>query len=359
VKAESLLKEVLGEKEYVALKKYLHEYNGTAESVKPVAKNVTIYWVGRTTAEAVLRTESEDDIILTRIKVGKSEKAVPTLIFRRFKAAMLRGYMELLRSLYKEHSQRLRETVFKEFSGLYGKYDFFRCGISPGIEEGGKGTGEARCMKCPVDVLMGAVTGGDVQYNLASRLLGDPAYATEDRYKPRTGNAVDEVTHTTGMGGIKTGGTGALYIEKIVLPGTLFVGKAVLFMPTPVELVYILYLLTKVNRYGARKSIMGVMEIHPVAIAADYFETGTAYSAVERVLGTTGLEEAMDGVYRYVETEKTPTAVVVDLRDKLKNLKNMNVADGELYEELWRNAGRYVMSVNDYIMKRRKQREEG
>ena len=350
------LRSLLGE-EAEKLANYLHVYDGTAQSVKPVAKHVTIYWVGRTAAEAVIRTEGEDDIIVTRFQRGERTLAVPTLIFRKQKAVFLRGFMELARSLYRHYQPDLRSTVFSEYSGLYGKdYDFLSCGISPGIEEGGKDTGERRCMKCPVDVLMGAVTGGGVEYNLASRVMGDPAFATEERYRPRTGNAVDEVTYSTGMGGVKAGGTGALYTERIVEPGTVFVGKTVLFMPSPVELLYMLYLLTRVNRYGARKTIMGVMELHPVAMVGDMFEAGTAYAATERLLGTGSLTEARESLYKYVEDEAkaSATAVLIDLRGREQALKAIKVNDRDLYIELWRNAASYVMGIKDYVQRSKK-----
>ena len=351
------LKEILGKDEVEKLAKYLHVYDETAASVKPVAKHVTIYWVGRTAAEAVLRTEGEDDIIVTRFRKDDGVVAVPTLIFRKQKAVFLRGFMELARSLYTQYEQDLKKTVFEKYSGLYGNdYNFLSCGISPGIEERRRaGTGEMRCMKCPVDVLMGAVTGGGVEYNLASRVMGDPAFATEERYRPRTGNAVDEVTYTTGMGGVKTGETGALYTERVVEPGTIFVGKTVLFMPSPVELVYTLYLLTRVSRYGARKTIMGVMEIHPVALVGDMFETGTAYAATEQLLDTDTLDKAKEKLYKYVESEAklSNTAVLVDLRDKEQNIKKINVDKKELYLELWKNAARYVMGIKAYVSRKR------
>jgi len=58
------LESIFGKDKLEKLQAYLHEYTGTAESVKPVAKHVTIYWIGRLGAEAILRTEGEDDIIL-------------------------------------------------------------------------------------------------------------------------------------------------------------------------------------------------------------------------------------------------------------------------------------------------------
>lgn len=354
------LERVLGRDNIEGLASHLHIYDGTASSVKPVAKHVTIYWVGRTAAEAVIRTEGEDDIIVTRFQKGDKRIAVPTLIFRKQKAVLLRGFMELTRSLYKQYTTSLKKDVFegKDYGRLYGKdYDFLAsCGISPGIEEGRGGTGEMRCMKCPVDVLMGAVTGRAVEYNLASRVMGDPAFATEDRYRPRTGNAVDEVTYTTGMKGVKAGGTGALYTERIVEPGTLFIGKTVLFMPSPVELLYTLYLLTRVNRYGARRTIMGVMELHPVALVGDMFEAGTAYAATEELLGVDSLDNAREKLYSYVEKEASAstTAVLVDLRGRRDEIKKLRVNNEDLYLELWRNAASYVMGISQYVSRGKK-----
>ena len=196
--------------------------------------------------------------------------------------------------------------------------------------------------------MMGAVSGKETDYNLASRLVGDPAYATTDRYRRRTGNAVDEITYTTGMGR-KAGGTGALYTETIIEPGTTFVGKAVLFMPSPVELAYMLGLLVHVHRYGARKSIMGSMEIRPVVAIADYYEAGTAYAAAERVLGKANMADIMNGVYEYARSEATRSAVVIDLRGIREQLVKLSLDDRELYVEAWRNAANYVKGVEAYL----------
>ena len=354
-RAMHVLRETLGDENLKAISPYLHVFDGTAASVKPVAKHVTIYWLGRTAAEAVLRTEGEDDIILTRFLRGDRVLSVPTLIFRKQKAVLLRSYMETVRRLYVKYLGDLKSTVFKEYSGLYGEgYDFLSCGISPGIEEGRGGTGEMRCMKCPVDVLMGAVSGKGVEYNLASRVMGDPAYATEERYRPRTGNAVDEVTYRTIMSSKTVEGaeTGALYTERIVEPGTIFVGKTVVFMPSPVELVYLLYLLTRVNRFGARKTIMGVMELHPVALVAGMFEAGTAYSATEQMLGVNSLDKAREKLLDYARSVADQDDAVIDLAGLENRIRSVNVDDRDLYIELWRNATNYVMGVKEYVARR-------
>lgn len=345
-KSISTLNSILGENVVKQIREYLHEYDGTATSVKPLAKHITIYWVGRLGAEAVLRTEGEDDIILTRI----SGKAVPTLIFRKFKATMLRAYMETMRLIWAKSRVVIQTRVLNEHSGIYGQnYDFIAsCGVSPGIERGGE-VMQQRCMKCPVDVLMGAVAGGEIPYNLASRLLGDPAYATTDSYRRRTGNAIDEITHTTGMAGVKRGATGALYTETIVEPGTVFIGKAVIFMPSPPELVYVLALLSKVHRYGARKSIMGTMEIYPVALVASTYEVGTSYAATEQALDVTGIEETAEKVYSYVQSVASNQEVVVNLRDKQKNLAEIDIYDQDLALEIWSSAANYVKGVKKYV----------
>jgi len=342
------LESIFGKDKLEKLQAYLHEYTGTAESVKPVAKHVTIYWIGRLGAEAILRTEGEDDIILTRIR----DKAVPTLIFRKFKATMLRAYMETMRVLWAKYRDIVVAEVLGNYKNLYGdSYNFLTCGISPGIEGSGKakrGVMQQRCMKCPVDVLMGAVSGKEVDYNLASRLVGDPAYATTDTYRRRTGNAVDEITYTTGMGK-KAGETGALYTETIVEPGTLFVGKMVLFMPSPVELVYMLGLLVRVHRYGARKSIMGSMEIYPVVAVADYYETGTAYAIARKVLGKTDIDDIVCEICKYVRGEATSSAIIADLKDVRGKIVKLNLDDEELYVEAWKNAANYVKGIKDYL----------
>lgn len=345
-----VLKGFFGDDLVEELVEFMHIYDGTQSSVKPVAKHITIYWVGRLGSEAILRTEGEDDIILTRIR----DKAVPTLIFRKLKATMLRAYMETMRGLWHKYKDVVVEKVINEFKDVYGEdYDFLKCSISPGIERE-RGVMHGRCMKCPVDVLMGAVMGGrEERYNLASRLMGDPAFATAETYRRRTGNAIDEVAKTTI---IRRGReqrereyqeTGALYSETVVEPGTLFVGKIVLFMPSPTDLVYTLALLANVQRYGARKSIMGSMEVRPVALAADYYEVGTAYAATEVALGETDFQAVEEKVYNYVKSEAPRR--LIDLREHRSKLKKLNLEDRNLYLEAWRNAALYVKGVSEYI----------
>ena len=361
-RSNEILSTLLG-LEVEKIRKYLHAYTGTGISVKPIAKNITIYWVGRLGAEAIIRTENEEDIILTKI----AGEALPTLIFRKFKAAILRAYMEDLRRLWVIHKDTVLEVLKEKYGGIYGEdYDFFSCGISPGIEAGeersreksssGKTVMELRCMKCPVDVLMGAVS-GKIDYNLASRLLGDPAYATSPNFNLRTGNAVEEVLHITGMEARKAKGTGALYKEYVVNPGTIFIGKTVLFMPSPPELVYMLKLLfTRIHRFGARRTIMGTMEIKPVALIAGPFEVGTAYSATEYTITSKNadkdnIEYVKSKVMEYVKRVTDNESTLVWLtEDTVKQLVKINLEkEEELYKELWINTANFVAGVHDYI----------
>ncbi|MEM4674937.1 MAG: hypothetical protein QXM12_01470, partial [Nitrososphaerota archaeon] len=152
------LKEVL-EEGYKKIEPYLHAYTNKAESVKPVAKHVTIYWVGRAEDRMILRTEGEDDIILSKVK----GEAVPTIIFRKLKAVYLRDFMQLLRRQWELYKDDIKKDIDDS------NYDLLAsCSLSPGLAGEGKGTMHGRCMKCPADILMGA-TSATVNYNLASR----------------------------------------------------------------------------------------------------------------------------------------------------------------------------------------------
>ncbi|MEM1642549.1 MAG: type I-D CRISPR-associated protein Cas7/Csc2, partial [Desulfurococcaceae archaeon] len=216
------------------------------------------------------------------------------------------------------------------------------------------GSMHGRCMKCPADVLMGA-TSATANYNLASRFVGDSAYALTSSYERRTGNAVDEITYTTIMlrGGqaSEEARTGALFAETFVEPGTLFVGKTVLFMPSPVELLYVLWLLTRTIRVGARTSIWGTFRVVPVALVADLYEVGSSYEASETLFGETKEEEARIKLLEYVKNSlyATGTEVIEITSDVLSNLKSVDVLDKNLVEELWVNAKNYISAVNDYI----------
>ncbi|MEM4570050.1 MAG: type I-D CRISPR-associated protein Cas7/Csc2 [Desulfurococcaceae archaeon] len=340
------LKEVLGEKEYERIEPYLHTYMGKAESVKPVAKHITIYWVGRAEDRMILRTEGEDDIILSEV----NGEAVPTIIFRKLKAVYLRDFMQLLRRQWELYRDSIRNVIGDS------NYDFLAsCSLSPGLAGEGKGTMHGRCMKCPADILMGA-TSASVNYNLASRFVGDSAYALTASYERRTSNAVDEVTYTTIM--LREGQaseearTGALFAETFVEPGTLFVGKTVLFMPSPVELLYVLWLLTRTIRVGARTSIWGTLRVVSVALLADLYEVGSSYEASERLFGEANEEEVRKKLLEYVRNVSyvTGAGVIEITSDILSKLRNVNTLDVDLVKELWVNAKNYTDAVNKYII---------
>ncbi|MEM1703594.1 MAG: type I-D CRISPR-associated protein Cas7/Csc2 [Zestosphaera sp.] len=339
------LKEVLGEDNYRMIEPYLHGYTGKAESVKPIAKHVTIYWIGRAEDRMILRTEGEDDIILSEVH----GEAVPTIIFRKLKAVYLREFMQLLRSQWELYKNIIRNVVGDS------NYDFITsCSLSPGLAGEGKGTLHGRCMKCPADILMGA-TSALANYNLVSRFVGDSAYALTASYERRTGNAIDEVTYTTIM--LREGQaseearTGALFAETFVEPGTLFVGKTLLFMPSPVELLYVLWLLTRTIRVGARTSIWGTLKVTPVVLLADLYEVGSSYEASERLFREVKEEEARRKLLEYVKSVSyaTGTDVIEITSNVLSNLKSVNVLDKNLVEELWANAKNYISAVNEYI----------
>lgn len=338
------LKEVL-EEGYKKIEPYLHAYTNKAESVKPVAKHVTIYWVGRAEDRMILRTEGEDDIILSKVK----GEAVPTIIFRKLKAVYLRDFMQLLRRQWELYKDDIKKDIDDS------NYDLLAsCSLSPGLAGEGKGTMHGRCMKCPADILMGA-TSATVNYNLASRFVGDSAYALTPSYERRTGNAVDEITYTTIM--LREGQTqeewrtGALFAETFVEPGTLFVGKTVLFMPSPVELLYVLWLLTRTIRVGARTSIWGTLKITPVALLADLYEVGSSYEASESLFGETKEEEARRKLLGYVKgvSYATGTDVIEVTSDTLSKLRSMNMLDFNLVKELWVNTKNYISAVREYI----------
>jgi len=344
-KATSILENILGSENYKVLEPYLHTYDGTENSVKPLAKHITIYWIGRSTDRMILRTEGEDDIILSQI--GK--EAVPTIIFRKLKAVYLREFMKLLRNQWHKYSADIRNILGPD-------YDFIsKCSLSPGIAGEGKGVMHGRCMKCPADVLMGATSAGEL-YNLVSRFVGDSAYALTPSFERRTGNAVDEVTYTTIMlrGRIseEEARTGGLFSETLVEPNTLFIGKFVLSMPAPPELLYMLWLFHRTIRVGARTSIWGTLEVYPIIVIGDVYEVGTSFTAAERALGLKDLNKAKEKLLEYIEkevkyaTSSKPIIITKDIANKLKNMDSFNK---DLVVELWNNAKNYIDGVKKYI----------
>jgi len=346
-KSVERLKGIFGDN-YKEIEPYLHMYDGESRTIKPVAKHITIYWVGRATDFMVLRTEGQDDIVLTQV----GGEAVPTIMFRKLKAVYLREYMQIVRIGWERHRDSIAPVLSN--SERYRDYDFLgACSLAVGIAGGGGGVIHGRCMKCPVDVLMGA-TSAEVVYNLHGRFMGDSAYALTPSFTRRTGTAVDEVTSTTimltGRGEDKGKRTGALFAETQVDPGTIFVGKVVLPMVSPPELVYVLWLLTRVVRAGARTSIQGTLEVAPVAIIGDLFEVGTAYGAAERLQGKQSLDEAKNGLVKYIEEEagRRPIEITAEM---LKSMRSLDILEKELVVELWVNTRNFIEGMEKYIRK--------
>jgi CRISPR type I-D-associated protein Csc2 len=342
------LGEVLSEENLRKLSPYIHVYDGSEKSVKPVAKTITIYYIARAADRLTIRTEGEDDIILSTI----GDSAVPTIIFRKMKAIYLREFMKLARLQWERLSENIRKV-------WYGDIDFItKCSLTVGIAgaETGKGKGamHGRCMKCPVDVLMGA-TSATVNYNLVSRFVGDSAYALTSSYERLTGNAVDEITYTTIMltsarQTEEERRTGGLYYMTFVPPGTLFVGKFVLFMPSPPELLYSLWLLTKTVRVGARTSIQGTLEVYPVAIIGDLNECGSAYEASEKAFGLREIEKVRGKLLEYIGSKLCSTSSFIEItQDILSKLQKLDILDNKLVSELWLNAKNYIDGVTKYI----------
>jgi len=349
-KSVQTLEEILGREKYDSIEPYLHLYDGTEASVKPVAKHITIYWIGRAADRMILRTEGEDDIILSQV----GNEAVPTIIFRKLKAVYLREFMKLARIQWIKYASTIKEKARYD-----EKYDFLRdCSIAVGIAGEGKGVLHGRCMKCPVDILMGATSAGAL-YNLVSRFTGDAAYALTPSTERRTGSSVGEVTYTTIMITEKTSEeerrTGGLFSETFVEPGTVFVGKIVLPMTSPPELLHVMWLLSRVTRVGARTSIQGTLELYPVVMIGDLFEVGTSYEITEKLLGKKNIDEVREGVLEYLDKEakySTSSSIIEFTKDVISKLKNLDILSQELVIELWKNAKKYVDSIIAYIKRR-------
>ena len=343
-----VLKELFGEDFIKKLGMYLHSYvSGDVKSVKPTRKRVTIYYLLRASDRLTIRTEGEDDMILTSI----ADRDVPTIIFRKLKAVYLREFLGLLRSQWSIHENSIKDVWFKDVDFL------FSCSLSVGIA-GGRGTIHGRCMKCPADVLMGAVSAKE-KYNLVSRFVGDSAYAVSnvEEKERRTGNAVDEITYTTIMlkgSESKEARTGALYTMSFIVPGTIFVGKTVLYMPSPPELIYTLWLLTRVMRVGARTSVQGTLESYPVAVIGDLSEIGSSYEVAERILSSDNdvdINKAYQHITDYVKEKMTSSNGVYMIlsKDLVKKISAIDVLNENLVKELWLNAKNYVDAVEKYI----------
>ena len=338
------------------------------QRIFPNGKKIETIFVIQALNLLLLRTEGAGDI--NEASLPESGMSVPVIqpqklmsVTRRRLLQVLRMYRDSCRDSLKKYIREAKEHGFTkaeehEISG-------WNCTIQPPLAKGGeKATDLGMDGYCPACTIFGVVLTNtllnievalrklgvnltDAQLKALSRELNlglktrvhfDPAFATSRMIQPETHNKVLE-------GNIATTG-GSLFTEIHVMPGTVFIGRAVMHDLTWPELLAVLYTLSTLEEIGGRAGVYGTIKVELLGIRGG---TYTLLSSLELA------DEVVKSGY------KKPTEIVQFIRSKLKELGFHDLSNNEVlemidprcdngtFEHLWASSLAYVKQVLDLV----------
>jgi CRISPR-associated protein Csc2 len=266
------------------------------------AQTVQLIVLRQTHDYAIFRTEEtrELNVVTTPTNIqNMSPQVRVVMLASKQKAPENRSYLMLFRRFAEEFEVELEDDVRN-------------CYLKDNL-----------CRKCPRCVLFGAVTTekrarGEQRWNIKHRIEYSSAYSLEryeDIYELMTGNAVSDVTTSTGR---------ALLFTENVTPIANFPSVISLNSVTPHELMLYLKTLLATKSYGAEGRIKGDVVNYVLGIAAGFEEIITS---LEVVLELAALSEPLrdplhsitDILQRYAENAAFPSRVTIITGDELEN----------------------------------------
>ena len=321
------------------------------QRIFPNGKKIEVVFVIQALNLLLLRTEGAGDI--NEASLPESGMSVPVIqpqklmsVTRRRLLQLLRMYRDSCGDSLKNYIQDAKKIGFKkaeehEKSG-------WNCTIQPPLaQKGEKATDLGMDGYCPACTIFGvALTSTqlealkDMSLGLKTRVHFDPAFATSRMIQPETHNKVLE-------GNIATTG-GSLFTEIHVMPGTVFIGRAVMHDLTWPELLAVLYTLSTLEEIGGRAGVYGTIKVELLGIRGG---TYTLLSSLELA------DEVVKSGY------KKPTEIVQFIRSKLResgfyDLSNNEVldkidlqCDNGTFKHLWASSLDYVNQVVDLVNK--------
>lgn len=322
---EKILKEVFENEEIInKLRGWLEERKVANEKYSvPRGKTINLFITITAESDLLIRHEGVEDVTL--LQVGRH--IVPAILDIKFRAVARRNMLTLLRNAY-DRNQKVKSEVDEILKKVVKDYQegSWLCAMRPHIkgkkEKGGKLQMQMKglCGHCPNCLIYGFAVEEEGEFNVKSRIEGDAYYGTipsADSVTGRTRNSVDEATYTTGQ---------ALFTERPILPGTIFVGKIAMHDLTPSEFLLTLFSIATTSRIGARQTCNGKIRIDIPAIILSNHEKGSGYELCKQILSKgyekPSLEEVIQEVNDYAQKVGRNSIVITsrDLSDRLRTL---------------------------------------
>jgi CRISPR type I-D-associated protein Csc2 len=322
------------------------------QRIFPNGKKIEVVFVIQALNLLLLRTEGPGDI--NEASLPESGMSVPVIqpqklmsVTRRRLLQVLRMYRDSCGDSLKEYINKAKELGFTKAEEH--ENNGWNCTIQPPLAQAGeKATDLGMDGYCPACTIFGvALTSaqlkalsGDMSLGLKTRVHFDPAFATSRMIQPETHNKVLE-------GNIATTG-GSLFTEIHVMPGTIFIGRAVMHDLTWTELLAVLYTLSTIEEIGGRAGVYGTIKVELLGIRGG---TYTLLSSLELA------DEVVKSGY------KKPTEIVQFIRSKLResgfyDLSNNEVlgmidlqCDNGTFKHLWASSLAYVDQVVKLVNK--------
>ena len=315
----------------------------------PNGKRIEVVFAVKAGNFLLLRTEGPGDI--NEATLPESKLSVPVIQPQKLMAVIRRRMLQALRMYrdsranlkpYIEKAMELGFTKAKEHSN--GKWN---CTIQPPLAQTGeKATDLGMDGYCPACTIFGTAlteaqykkAGGTMSVGVKTRVHFDPAFATSREVQPETHNKVTEGTVST------TGG--ALFTDIHVMPGTLFIGRAVLHDVTKPELLAVLYSLATTEEIGGRSGVYGTVKVELWGIRCGNYSKTTALELADEIVKS-GLD--------------TPGKAIEYLKNKLESLgfaplsnrevlEAVNPADKNgVFKDLWESSIDYVSQLDALI----------
>jgi CRISPR type I-D-associated protein Csc2 len=319
------------------------------QRIFPNGKKIEVVFVIQALNLLLLRTEGAGDI--NEALLPESSMSVPVIqpqklmsVTRRRLLQVLRMYRDSCGDSLKKYIQDAKELGFTKAKDH--ENNGWNCTIQPPLAQAGeKATDLGMDGYCPACTIFGvALTSAqlealkDMSLGLKTRVHFDPAFATSRMIQPETHNKVLE-------GNIATTG-GSLFTEIHVMPGTVFIGRAVMHDLTWPELLAVLYTLSTLEEIGGRAGVYGTIKVELLGIRGG---TYTLSSSLELA------DEVVKSGY------KKPTEIVQFIRSKLRELGFHDLSNNEVLEmidprcdngtfkHLWVSSLAYVKQVVDLV----------
>ena len=323
---------------------------GEAGRVFPNGKRIEVVFTIKAANLLLLRTEGPGDI--NEATLPESGISVPVIQPQKLMAVTRRRLLQLLR-MYRDAGVDLKPFIEAASRLGFQKAEEhlangWNCTIQPPLAQRGGGTTDIGMDGyCPACTIFGAAlteaqyskAGGTMSVGVKTRVHFDPAFATARSVQPETHNKVTEgVISTTG---------GALYNEIHVMPGTVFVGRAVLHDVTEPELLAVLYSLATLEEIGGRSGVYGTIEVELKGIRCGNYSITTALDLADEI-ALAGKEKPSE-IGKMLEEKLATLGMETITNDEVTSSVDPSDRDGT-FRRLWESSIDFVEQLDAFIV---------